>query len=239
MKKAGATLAYSIVIGFVIIVILILISVYDVGNYVVGYRDKEAADRDEIIERIDSFVSANKYLPETLSVLGFAQTACGYEYKGIKFDFIRFGDNEYVIEYTSEDSVLTQYISEERRWTEAPDIYYIELPLNVDTIAAINRISSFEQDYAIMPVIDSISYNELRIWPVSDITQISDSVAYISYLYKDGSKRCEGWIAYFDDPEDDLSNPFGEWKYYDEQGNCYRKFWNYKENGKLIYEIDR
>lgn len=22
-------------------------------------------------------------------------------------------------------------------------------------------------------------------------------------------------------------------------GNCFRKFWNYKENGKLIYETDR
>lgn len=26
---------------------------------------------------------------------------------------------------------------------------------------------------------------------------------------------------------------------YDGEGNCYRKFWNYKQNGKLIYETDR
>ncbi len=51
-----------------------------------------------------------------------------------------------------------------------------------------------------------------------------DSIAYIRYLYKDGSIRCEGWIVFSNDPEDDFSNEFGEWKYYDEEGNCYRKF---------------
>ena len=52
-------------------------------------------------------------------------------------------------------------------------------------------------------------------------------------------KRSGKIIAFFDDPEDDFSNPFGEWKYYDQEGNCYCKFWNYKENDKLIYEAVR
>lgn len=108
-----------------------------------------------------------------------------------------------------------------------------------DTIAAINRISTFEQDYNIPPIIDSISYNRLQICPVCDITEIPDSVAYIRYLYADGSTRCEGWVAYSSDPEDDSSNQFGEWNYYDEEGNCYRKFWNYKTNDVLIYETNR
>lgn len=108
----------------------------------------------------------------------------------------------------------------------------------IDTIAVINRISNFEQDYHIDPIIDSISHNLLQICPVSDIVGVPDSVAYVRYLYADGSTRCEGWCAFFNDPEDDFSNPFGVWKYYDEQGNCYRKFWKYKENDKVIYETD-
>lgn len=147
-------------------------------------------------------------------------------------------DSEYIIEYTSADGVLTQYVNTEHRWMEDPHIYLIELPVNADTIAAINRISNFEPGYNIPPQIDSISYNHLHISPISDIVGIPDSVAYIRYLYVDGSPRCEGWIAFSDDNENDFSHEFGEWKYYDEHGNCYRKFWNYKENDKLIYEAD-
>lgn len=108
-------------------------------------------------------------------------------------------------------------------------------PEEADTIAAINRISSFEPDYAITPIIDSISRNRARACPESDLVGIPDSVAYIRYLYADGRPRCEGWVAFYSDPEDDSSNPFGEWKYYDEQGTCYRKFWSYEG----IYETDR
>lgn len=69
--------------------------------------------------------------------------------------------------------------------------------------------------------------------------EVPDSIAHIRYLYADNNPRCEGWVAFFDDPEDDFSHQYGEWKYYDVKGNCYRKFWNYKEKGKLIYEADR
>lgn len=98
-----------------------------------------------------------------------------------------------------------------------------------DTIAAIERIMNFEPGYNSLPIIDSVSDNKLRICPESDISQIPDSVAYLRYVYASGKTRQEGWVAYFDDPENDFSNPFGEWRYYDEQGNCYRKFWKYKE----------
>ena len=87
--------------------------------------------------------------------------------------------------------------------------------------------------------IDSISYNRLEVCPVSDIIEVPDSVAYIRYLYADGSPRYEGWIVFFSDPEDDFSNPFGTWKYYDRHGNYYRKFWDYKKNGKLISKTNR
>lgn len=239
MKRLGKTIAYSIAIGFVLIATISIIATYLMG-YNVGKRENGKIDnRNKIIERIESYVSANGRLPESLSCIGFEQTYGGYAFKGISFDYIRFNDKEYVIEYTSEDGVLTQYISEEHRWTEEPDIYYIELPLNAGIIAAINRISTLEQDYNMPPQIDSVSYNHSQICPIGDYVSVPDSVAYIRYLYTDGSIRSEGWITYSEDPEDDFSNEFGEWKYYDEQGNCYRKFWNYRQNDKLIYDTDR
>lgn len=242
MKSLGKIIVYSIAISFVLIVVVAIIAAI-IASYLMGYnvarRNGEIDNRDKIIERIESYISANGRLPESLSCVGFEQTYGGYAFKGIFFDYIRFNDKEYVIEYTSEDGVLTQYISEEHRWTVEPDIYYIELPINAGTITAINRISTFEEDYNLVPQIDSVSCNHSQICPIGDYIGVPDSVAYIRYLYKDGSTRSEGWITYSEDPEDDFSNEFGEWKYYDGKGNCYRKFWNYKENGKLIYEADR
>lgn len=239
MKRLGRIIAYSIAVGFVLFIGLIIVATYLMG-YNLATKNGELANRDKIIERIESFQSANGHLPESMSEVGFKQIGGGeYYYKGIIFDYVKFNNKEYIVEYTSVDAVLTQYINIEHRWTEEPDICQIEMPVNADTIAAINRISKFEKDYNVPPLIDSISFNQSRICPIGDYSRQPDSIAYIRYLYKDGSTRCEGWVAYFDDPEDDLSNQFGEWKYYDEEGNCYRKFWNYKENDKLIYETDR
>lgn len=238
MKSLGKIIAYSIAIGFVLFVAIVIIATYLMGYNVPARRNGEIDIRDKIIQRIESYISANGRLPESLSCVGFEQTYGGYAFKGIYFDYIRFNDKEYVIEYTSVDGVLTQYISEEHRWTEEPDIYYIELSLNADTIAAINRISTFEHDYNMAPIMDSVSYNHSRICPIGDYIGVPDSIAYIRYLYNNGSLRSEGWVTYCENPEDDFSNEFGEWKYYDEEGNCYRKFWNYKQNGKLIHETD-
>ena len=166
MKSLGRIIAYSIVVGFVLVVGLIIIATYLMGYNVAERRYRELENRDK-------------------------------------------------------------------------NICLIEMPVNADTIAAINRISKFEQDYNVPPLIDSISINKSRICPIGDYIGQPDSIAYIRYLYKDGSVRCEGWVAYFDDPEDDFSNQFGEWKYYDQEGNCYHKFWNYKENDRLIYETNR
>ena len=51
----------------------------------------------------------------------------------------------------------------------------------------------------------------------------------------------EGWTAFdrYVYPTQSLGIAFRVWKYYDEQGNCYRKFWNYTKEEKLIYEADR
>lgn len=103
-----------------------------------------------------------------------------------------------------------------------------------ETDKIISRIS--ECDYNIPPQIDSVGYNHQQICPVGDgdIDEIPDSVAYLRYFYPDGNIRIEGWVAYFDNPEDDFSNQFGEWKYYDEKGNCYRKYWKYSKDNKPI-----
>lgn len=239
MNRLIKIIAYSIAIGFVLIVVVAIIATYLMGYNVANRRNGEIDNRDKIIERIESYISANGRLPESLSSVGFEQTYGGYAFKGISFDYIRFNDKEYVIEYTSVDGVPTQYISEKHLWTEKPNIYYIELPINADTIAAINRISTFEQDYNMASLIDSVSYNHPQICPIGDYIGVPDSIAYIRYLYKDGNTRSEGWITYSEDPEDEFSNEFGEWKYYDGEGNCYRKFWNYKQNGKLVYETYR
>ena len=184
MKRLGKPIAYSIAIGFVLIAAIFIIATYLMG-YNVGKRKNGKIDnRDKIIERIESYISANGRLPESLSCVGFEQTYGGYAFKGISFDYIRFNDKEYVIEYTSEDGVLTQYISEEHRWTEEPDIYYIELPINAGTIAAINRISTFEEGYNIAPQIDSVSYNHSQICPIGDYIGMPDSVAYIPIYIK-------------------------------------------------------
>lgn len=192
MKSLGKIIAYSIAIGFVLFVAIVIIATYLMGYNVPARRNGEIDIRDKIIKRIESYISANGRLPESLSCVGFEQTYGGYAFKGIYFDYIRFNDKEYVIEYTSVDGVLTQYISEEHRWTEEPDIYYIELPINADTIAAINRISTFEHDYNMAPIMDSVSYNHSRICPIGDYIGVPDSIAYIRYLYNNGSLRSEG-----------------------------------------------
>ena len=109
MKWLVRIIAYSIAVGFVLVVGLIIVASYLMG-YKLATRDRVLEYRDKIIERIDSFQSANGHLPESMSEVGFKQMGGG------------------------------------------------------------------------------------------------------SYYY-------EG--------------------YYDQEGNCYRKFWNYKQNGRLIYEADR
>ena len=137
MKRLGRTIAYSIAVGFVLVVGLIIVASYLMG-YKVARRDRQLEYRDKIIERIDSFRAANGHLPESMSEVGFRQTGGGeYYYNGIIFDYIKLNDKEYVVEYTSEDGVLTQY--HDHCWTEEPDICLIEMPVNADTIAAIKQ----------------------------------------------------------------------------------------------------
>lgn len=91
----------------------------------------------------------------------------------------------------------------------------------------IDKIISNEKTNQILEI-DSVRFNRSHIKPLKE-EQFGgfDSVAYLKYKYPNGNIWCEGWTAFSEDPEDDFSQEFGEWKYFDSDGNCYRKFWNY------------
>ena len=87
--------------------------------------------------------------------------------------------------------------------------------------------------------VDSSQINTV-IYPIIDCYNVKpDSIALLSYYYPDGELMMHGWVAYHTPfAASNYDKEFGEWKYYDGKGNCYRKFWNYKENSKLIYETE-
>lgn len=70
MKRSGRIIAYSIAVGFVLVVGLIIVASYLMGYNVAERRDRELENRDKIIERIDSFRAANGHLPESMSEVG-------------------------------------------------------------------------------------------------------------------------------------------------------------------------
>ena len=130
MKWLGRIIAYSIAVGFVLVVGLIIVASNLMG-YKVARRNRVLENRDKIIERIDSFRAAKGHLPESMSEVGFKHIGCGdYYSNGIIFDYIKLNTKEYIVEYISEDGVITQY--HDHCWTEEPDTCLIEMPVNAD-----------------------------------------------------------------------------------------------------------
>ena len=66
MKRLGKIIAYSIAIGFILIVAIFIIATYFMGYNVGARRNGEIDNRDKIIDRIESYISANGRLPESL-----------------------------------------------------------------------------------------------------------------------------------------------------------------------------
>ena len=64
MKRLGKIIAYSIAIGFILIVAIFIIATYFMGYNVEARRNEEIDNRDKIIDRIESYISANGRLPE-------------------------------------------------------------------------------------------------------------------------------------------------------------------------------
>lgn len=231
----------SIIIGAIFI--LFLIALYIVGTKM-GFSVKRyrEADQSEIVARIDSFINKNGRLPASLSELGFEQTPGIYCYKGNSLNLIKTGwhsKNDYILEYWDYDheSRTWQYSSEDKKWYDY-ELFEFEPPLNIDTIHGIYSVYYGPKDNMHMEI-DSLQKNESIILLLDYDREIKgDSIAYLR-IFSNDTLRMEGWCSYHSGQLPNYLKEYGTWKYYDKEGNCYRKFWNYKQNGKLIYEPDR
>lgn len=202
-----------------------------------GRRLHDKWNRKEIIRKIDGYIDRTGKLPESLSELGFEQTPGIYEYYGNSLCMIRMADSEYVLEYWDLSGKYWQYSSEARKWYD--EVYFeFEPPINIDTIRGIyNAYYAPRENMRIE--IDSLKSNDDVISILDcDIELKVDSSAYLRYYTAD-TLRMEGWVTFYPNVLPEYLKEFGVWKYYDGEGNCYRKFWNYKENDRLVYEADR
>lgn len=209
---------------------------------------------DSIISRIESYNVSNHTLPEAMSQLNFKQTINGYLYEGnmgidIRFRYYNLSDGSYLVEVFNEeeDSIINQFYSPAHQWENEPDnMVWFKIETKAYELSQIkkihdilNPVSSYR--FSIPFTLDSVTRNDNILSILSDITIHCDSIGYLTIKSPDKQTRMEGWTAFdrYVYPAEYLGCMFGEWKYYDGQGNCYRKFWNYKENDRLIYETDR
>ncbi|MDE5809858.1 MAG: hypothetical protein K2H59_06240 [Muribaculaceae bacterium] len=233
------------IIGIIVgaMVMLFLIALYTIGTKM-GFSARlyREADQSEIVARIESYINKNGRLPASLSELGFEQTPGLYCYKGNTLNLIKTGwhsKNEYVLEFWDQDHApkTWQYSSEDKKWYDH-EYFEFEPPLNIDTIRAIYSVYYNPRDNMYLEI-DSLQKNENIMLLLDYDSEIKgDSLAYLKFLSGD-TLRMEGWVAINSHQLPQYLKEFGTWKYYDQEGNCYRKFWNYKQNGKLIYEVDR
>lgn len=212
-----------------------------------GYRETDMkANCDSIVETIESYLIANQKLPETMSQLHFDQTIEGYCFKGhgeeVKFRYIPLQDNDYLIDVfnDSEDSVVSQYSSARRKWeTKSENMELYKLETHAIALYSIKNIFGNGVDSSPY-TLDSIKQNDnIRIIFLGE-TWHPDSLGYLTVRYETNKKRMEGWIAFDSHAiQGDSFFEIGSWKYYNEQGYIFRKFWNYMKNNELIYETDR
>ncbi len=239
----------NVIISAVVIIVacllglsLLLLSLQESQKDNINRLMKE--DQKIIVERIDRYILDNNRLPTSLSELGFEQTPILYIRDRNEFHVINCADNQYVIEYwDSMNDKIWQYVSEDRRWYDER-IWEFEPPINMDTIRNINNITRLDRNKltlnkgALMVNKDILPIYRYNIDEPDSLIEIPPFKQYHQYFKKDKIVM-EGWIAVFSPSQGGIIKEFGEWKYYDKQGNCYRKFWNYKKGGVLIYEIDR
>lgn len=192
--------------------------------------------RSEIVQRIDNYVEQNKRLPKSLSEIGFEQQPGMYKYRGHFVLLIKCTDLNYVLEYWDHAAKLWQYVLEDKKWYDYACMKF-EPPINLDTIRCINKVYYSPRENMQL-VFDSLRIND-NVTSILDydIEETPDSIAYVR-CYTSDTLNMEGWVTYRANSRPFYVREFDEWKYYDRKGNCYRKFWNYKENGKLIYETN-
>lgn len=231
----------GITVGIILILFLVLFVIFELfpqlfWNYKLDYEfDKRI--RSEIVQRIDNYIEQNNRLLESLSEIGFEQLPGLYKYRGHSVCLIKCADLDYVLEYWDDVAKLWQYVSEDKKWYDYA-CWKFEPPINIDTIQGINQVY-FSPKENMQWIFDSLRIND-NITSILDYdTEVTpDSIAYVRYYTAD-TLNMEGWATYRAKSRPHYVKEFGEWKYYDGKGNCYRKFWNYKKEGKLIYETDR
>ena len=255
MKRCQKIVSYSIVIGFVIIVTLSIWAINLMGYSTADHRITDIKQNlDSIISRIESYIESNHALPEAMSQLNFEQTIEGYLYEGINGSDIRFryynlSDGSYLVEVFNEqeDSVINQFYSPDHQWeNESDKMVWFKMETNAYALSQIKKIYNtlipVSSDRLNIPFkLDSVRSNDNILIPLSDCTIHCDSIGYLTVQSPDKQTRMEGWTAFdrYVSPAECMGIMFGEWKYYDEQEICYRKFWNYIKGKELIYEADR
>lgn len=241
-KKQYAFVAISLVCVGILLVVCYLFGIFGPSGVTFdeGRRLHDKWNRKEIVRKIEGYINLTGKLPESLSKLGFEQTPGIYEHYGNSLCMIRTGWHssvEYILEYWDLSGNCWQYSSEERKWYDEV-CFEFEPPLNIDTICGIYNAYYVPRENMRIEI-DSLKSNDDVISILDyDIELKVDSSAYLRY-YATDTLQMEGWVTFYPNTLPNYLKEFGTWKYYDEKGNCYQKFWNYKQNGKLIYEADR
>lgn len=200
-------------------------------------KQHRESKQSEIVAIIDSYINKNGRLPSSLSELGFEQTPGIYCYKGTGLNLIRCFNNEYILEWWDETHKIWQYSSADKKWYNY-EFWEFEPPINIDTIMGIYNVYYRPIENRQIKI-DSLQKNENIVLLLDYDGEVKgDSIAYFKFLSGDTLKM-EGWGAVRSNQMPEYLKEFGTWKYYDGKGNCYCKFWNYKQNSKLIYEADR
>lgn len=257
MKREGIVLKIFRIGSLTVLGILILCGILYIvlGILIVKGMQDNAREADEkfrsvVVERIDSFVTFNGKLPATLSELGFRQTAAAYDFsfadvhKGIGglYEFQAIpdrNDSSYILMFRYERGGHESfYFSRYGEWYDVRDNpKYFKIN---DTMTAIREIR-WNLKYGINS--DKVSV-ECHLVPNQDISPADrdckyDSLTYISYLQEDSRMSMEGWAltrggSFFHS----FYEEYGDWRYCDEYGNEYHKFWNYRKNDTLIFKPD-
>lgn len=241
-KKQYAIVAIGLLFTGMLLAVCYLVEMFGPSGVTIdeGRRLHDKWNRKEIVRKIDDYIDRTGKLPESLSELGFEQKPGIYEHCGNSLCLIRTGWHspvEYILEYWDLSGDRWQYSSEERKWYD--EVYFeFEPPINTDTIRGIYNVYYAPRENMRIEV-DSLKSNDDIISILDcDIELKADSSAYLRY-YTTDTLQMEGWVTFYPNTLPEYLKEFGTWKYYDGKGNCYRKFWNYKQNGKLIYEADQ
>lgn len=237
MRKGGKIIAYCVAIGFIL-----LLTILSIGFYLAGDSAQELEERsitrtqEEVVSKLDEYMKRKGRLPQTLSELGLEQTVSAYLHDDMTFYLVPTAEG-YVLECWDKNHIEYQYVSEENKWLKEPDIWEFEPPVNADTLSNIYHILALKDEAAV--TMDSSRINT-EVYPIIDGFNVDpDSLMFMRYYYPNGTIMMQGWVAHLSSKESKYDKEFGEWKYYGEKGNCYRKFWNYRKGDELIYEPDR